>query len=102
MNGSRISAVIFNLDDTLHSGLPAARKIHSLFEFCFSWFQEQVTKDLLKEFFVRYGKVVDMEKENKRVGMIHHESAIAIVKDYHLPITTEQYSQSIMPMYHEK
>jgi len=73
-----------------------------LFEFCLFWFQEQLTKDLLKEFLVRYGKVVDMEKENKRIGMIHHESAIAIVKDYDLPITPQQYTQGIMPMYHEK
>ncbi|KAL4573235.1 hypothetical protein LXL04_020034 [Taraxacum kok-saghyz] len=83
MNGNRISTVIFDLDGTLLN-------------------TEQVTKDLLKEFLVRYGKVVDMEKENKRLGMIHHESAIAIVKDYDLPITPQQYSQSIMPMYHEK
>ncbi|KAI3515537.1 hypothetical protein L1887_14436 [Cichorium endivia] len=83
MNGSRISAVIFDLDGTLLN-------------------TEQVTKDLLKEFLVRYGKVVDMEKENKRLGMIHHESAIAIVNDYDLPITPQQYTQGIMPMYHEK
>ncbi|XP_022025931.1 bifunctional riboflavin kinase/FMN phosphatase isoform X2 [Helianthus annuus] len=57
---------------------------------------------LTQEFLVGYGKVVDMEKENKRMGMIHHQSAIAIVKDYDLPITPQQYSQSIMPMYHER
>ncbi|KAI3732106.1 hypothetical protein L1987_63303 [Smallanthus sonchifolius] len=68
MDGRRISAVIFDLDGTLLN-------------------TEQVTKDLLKEFLVGYGKVVDMDKENKRMGMIHHESAIAIVKDYDLPIT---------------
>ncbi|KAK1412338.1 hypothetical protein QVD17_33508 [Tagetes erecta] len=78
-----ISAVIFDLDGTLLN-------------------TEQVTKDLLKEFLVGYGKVVDMEKENKRMGMIHHDAAIAIVKDYDLPITPQQYSQSIMPMYHQK
>ncbi|KAM0049950.1 putative riboflavin kinase [Helianthus debilis subsp. tardiflorus] len=83
MAGRRISAVIFDLDGTLLN-------------------TEQVTKDLLKEFLVGYGKVVDMEKENKRMGMIHHESAIAVVKDYDLPITPQQYSQSIMPMYHER
>ncbi|KAL7589707.1 hypothetical protein Lser_V15G40612 [Lactuca serriola] len=83
MNGNRISAVIFDLDGTLLN-------------------TEQVTKDLLKEFLARYGKVVDMEKENKRMGMVHHESAIAVVKDYDLPITPQQYTQNIMPMYHEK
>ncbi|XP_076925190.1 bifunctional riboflavin kinase/FMN phosphatase-like [Bidens hawaiensis] len=84
MDGRRsISAVIFDLDGTLLN-------------------TEQVTKDLLKEFLVRYEKEIDTEKENRRMGMIHHESAIAIVKDYHLPITPQQYSQTIMPMYHEK
>lgn len=63
---------------------------------------EQVTKNVLKELLARYGKVVDMEKENKRLGMIHKDSAIAIVKDYQLPITPDQYSQEIMPMYQEK
>lgn len=73
-----------------------------LLKFGLFWFLEQVTKDLLKEFLARYGKVVDMEKENKRMGMVHHESAIAVVKDYDLPITPQQYTQNIMPMYHEK
>lgn len=37
-------------------------------------------------------------------GMVHHihESAIAIVKDYDLPVTPQQYSQSLLPMYHQK
>ena len=70
--------------------------------FCLFWCEEQLTKDLLGEFLAKYGKVVDMDKENKRLGTVHHESAIGIVKDYDLPITPQQYSQSIMPMYHEK
>lgn len=74
-----------------------------LFEFFFSWYEEQLSKDLLKEFLAKYGKVRDMEKENKRLGMTHHEWAIAIVKDYDLPITPKQYSQSIPPtMYYQK
>nr|GEX49330.1 bifunctional riboflavin kinase/FMN phosphatase-like [Tanacetum cinerariifolium] len=83
MNSRPILAVIFDLDGTLLS-------------------TEQVTKDVLKEFLDRYGKVVDMKKENKRIGMVHHESAIAIVKDYDLPVTPQQYSQSLLPMYLEK
>ncbi|XP_024991144.1 bifunctional riboflavin kinase/FMN phosphatase-like [Cynara cardunculus var. scolymus] len=83
MNGRRISAVIFDMDGTLLN-------------------TEQLTKDLLKEFLAKYGKVVDMDKENKRLGTVHHESAIGIVKDYDLPITPQQYTQSIMPMYHDK
>ncbi|KAJ9550310.1 hypothetical protein OSB04_014355 [Centaurea solstitialis] len=83
MEDRRISAVIFDLDGTLLD-------------------TEHVTKDLLKELLVRYGKVVDLDKENKRLGMAHRESSIAIVKDYDLPITPQQYSQIITPMYHEK
>ncbi|PWA43815.1 cof protein [Artemisia annua] len=83
MKGHRISAVIFDLDGTLLN-------------------TELVTQEILKEFLARYGKVVDLEKEKKRFGMIHHESAIATVKDYDLPITPQQYSESIMPMYYEK
>ncbi|XP_024991829.1 bifunctional riboflavin kinase/FMN phosphatase-like isoform X2 [Cynara cardunculus var. scolymus] len=79
----RISAVIFDLDGTLLD-------------------TEHVTKDVLKEVLVRYGKVVDLDKEKKRHGMAHRESTIAIVKDYDLPITPQQYSQIITPMYHEK
>lgn len=67
-----------------------------------SWYAELVTQEILKEFLARYGKVVDLEKEKKRFGMMHHESAIATVKDYDLPITPQQYSESIMPMYYEK
>ncbi|PWA43814.1 cof protein [Artemisia annua] len=43
-----------------------------------------------------------MEKENKRLGMTHDKSAIAIVQDYDLPITPQEYTQEIMPMYYEK
>ncbi|GJW20838.1 bifunctional riboflavin kinase/FMN phosphatase-like protein [Tanacetum coccineum] len=80
MNFHRISAVIFDMDGTLLN-------------------TEQLTKDLLKEFLVRYGRVVDMEKENKRLGMTHDKSAIAIVQDYDLPITPQEYTQEIMPMW---
>ncbi|XP_071691299.1 bifunctional riboflavin kinase/FMN phosphatase-like isoform X2 [Rutidosis leptorrhynchoides] len=34
--------------------------------------------------------------------MLHRESAIATVKDYDLPITPQQYSEAIMPMYYDK
>ncbi|KAK2972151.1 hypothetical protein RJ640_018219 [Escallonia rubra] len=92
MNGSyskshnqatHISAVILDLDGTLLN-------------------TEQATKDILKEFLERHGKVIDVERENKRFGMTHKETAIAIVKDYDLPLTPDQFSQSIMPLYHEK
>ncbi|GJW42785.1 reverse transcriptase domain-containing protein [Tanacetum coccineum] len=34
--------------------------------------------------------------------MVHHESAIVIVKDYDLPVTPQQYSQSLLHMYLQK
>ncbi|CAK9143893.1 unnamed protein product [Ilex paraguariensis] len=80
---THVSAVILDLDGTILN-------------------TEQATRDVLKEFLARYGKVVDRDKENKRLGMIHKESTIAIVKDYDLPITPDQYSHYIMPMYQEK
>ncbi|PSS05651.1 Riboflavin kinase [Actinidia chinensis var. chinensis] len=78
-----VSAVILDLDGTLLN-------------------TEQATKGVLGEFLARYGKVLDMDKEDKRLGMTHKESAMAIVKDYDLPITPDCYSQEIMPMYQEK
>ncbi|GFS34012.1 riboflavin kinase/FMN hydrolase [Actinidia rufa] len=75
-----VSAVILDLDGTLLN-------------------TEQATKGVLGEFLARYGKVLDMDKEDKRLGMTHKESAMAIVKDYDLPITPDCYSQEIMPIW---
>ncbi|KAF7141218.1 hypothetical protein RHSIM_Rhsim06G0131600 [Rhododendron simsii] len=65
-----IAAVILDLDGTLLN-------------------TEQATNGILGEFLARYGKVLDREKEDKRLGMVHNESAISIVKDYELPITPD-------------
>ncbi|KAL0298084.1 UNVERIFIED_CONTAM: Pseudouridine-5'-phosphatase [Sesamum calycinum] len=80
---ARISAVIFDLDGTLLN-------------------TEQVTKSILKEFLAKYGKVQDSDKERKRLGLTFKESSIAIVNDYDLPLTPEQFVQEIVPMYHGK
>ncbi|XP_020555008.1 bifunctional riboflavin kinase/FMN phosphatase isoform X2 [Sesamum indicum] len=80
---ARISAVIFDLDGTLLN-------------------TEQVTKSILKEFLAKYGKVQDSDKERKRLGLTFKESSIAIVNDYDLPLTPEQFVQEIIPMYHGK
>lgn len=68
------------------------------------WYEneEQLTKDILGEFLVRYGKVVDEEKEKKRLGMIQSKAAIGVVSDYDLPVTPQQYIQSVMPMFYDK
>ncbi|KAL2483422.1 Bifunctional riboflavin kinase/FMN phosphatase [Forsythia ovata] len=78
---AHISAVIFDLDGTLLS-------------------TEQVTRDILKDFLAKYGKVPDKEKEKKRLGMANKEAAISIVNDYELPLTPEQFTLEIMPMYY--
>ncbi|GLT61130.1 hypothetical protein SLA2020_338560 [Shorea laevis] len=64
---------------------------------------ERTTKGILKEFFAKYGKEVDGERENKkRLGMTQKESAASICKDYDLPLTPDQYIKEITPMYREK
>ena len=40
-------------------------------------------------------------EEKKRMGMTQKESAAAIVKDYALPLTPDQYIKEITPMYRE-
>ncbi|XP_073024965.1 bifunctional riboflavin kinase/FMN phosphatase-like isoform X2 [Primulina eburnea] len=80
---TRVFAVIFDLDGTLLN-------------------TEQLTKDILKNFLAKYGKIQDNEKEKKRLGMTQKESAIAIVNDYDLPLTPEQFTREILPMYYGK
>lgn len=63
---------------------------------------EVLTKDVLKDLLARYGKEVDYNKEGMRLGVTHKESRLAIIKDYDLPITPEQFTEEIMPMYREK
>ncbi|KAL1560620.1 bifunctional riboflavin kinase/FMN phosphatase-like isoform X1 [Salvia divinorum] len=76
----QISAVIFDLDGTLLN-------------------TEDVTKNVLKNFLAKYGRVQDSDKEKKRLGMTFKESSLTIVNDYDLPLTTEEYVKEILPMY---
>ncbi|KAF5205326.1 bifunctional riboflavin kinase/FMN phosphatase-like, partial [Thalictrum thalictroides] len=80
---TKILAVILDLDGTLLN-------------------TEKATKHILKEFLERYGKVVDRDEEDKRLGMMHMEAVTSIVKDYDLPLTPDQFSKEIMPLYHQK
>ncbi|KAK4487025.1 hypothetical protein RD792_006340 [Penstemon davidsonii] len=82
-DSNNIAAVIFDLDGTLLN-------------------TEQLTKNILKEFLAKYGKVQDNEKEKKRLGVTFNESSLAIVNDYELPLTPEEFGQEIIPMYHGK
>lgn len=64
---------------------------------------ERATKDVLKEFLGKYGKVWEKKREEeKRLGMTQKEYAAAIIRDYGLPLTPDQFIQEITPMYREK
>ncbi|XP_077228209.1 bifunctional riboflavin kinase/FMN phosphatase-like [Tasmannia lanceolata] len=80
---TQISAVIFDLDGTTLN-------------------TEKATKDVLKDFLAKYGKVLDKEKEDNRLGKMHKESAASIVKDYELPLTADEFSKEIIPYYQER
>jgi hypothetical protein len=60
---------------------------------------ERATRDVLKEFLATYGKVPDAAKEVQRLGQMHRESTTGIIADYGLPLTVEQYSAAIYPLY---
>ena len=63
---------------------------------------ERATRGVLKDFLEKYGKVLNMEREEKkRLGMTLKDSAAAIVEDYDLPLTPDQYINEIIPMYRE-
>ncbi|XP_020535604.1 bifunctional riboflavin kinase/FMN phosphatase [Jatropha curcas] len=81
---SKVYAVILDLDGTLLD-------------------TESATKGVLKEFLAKYGKELDKEREeSKRLGMTLQDSAVAIVKDYGLPLTPDQFIHEIMPMYRHR
>lgn len=63
---------------------------------------ERATRGILGEFLAMYGKVPDLEKEEKRLGQMHKESAAEIVRDYELPMSGEEFSEAIMPLYKER
>ncbi|PKA57502.1 riboflavin kinase [Apostasia shenzhenica] len=64
--------------------------------------EERATSGTLKEFLAKNGKVLDPEKEVNRLGKMHKENSKAIVEDYHLAMTPEEFSQAIMPMYQQR
>ncbi|CAL9755628.1 unnamed protein product [Musa acuminata subsp. burmannicoides] len=83
MDADRISAVILDLDGTLLD-------------------TERATGGILEEFLARHGKALDAAMEEKRLGKMHKESAAAIVQDYGLPMTPEEFSEAIMPLFQER
>lgn len=69
---------------------------------CLCVWAEVLNKDVLKDYLEGYGKVVDQKKEDMRSGMSHHEFRLAIIKEYNLLITPEQFTEEIRPMYRER
>lgn len=63
---------------------------------------ERATGGILEEFLARHGKALDAAMEEKRLGKMHKESAAAIVQDYGLPMTPEEFSEAIMPLFQER
>ena len=53
----------------------------------------------MDEFLAAYGKVPDPEKEEKRLGQMYLESTTGIIRDYGLPLTVEEYSKAMHPLY---
>ncbi|KAL1812772.1 hypothetical protein ACET3Z_022837 [Daucus carota] len=80
---AHVSAVILDLDGTLLN-------------------TEVLNKDVLKDYLEGYGKEVDQKKEDMRSGMSHHEFRLAIIKEYDLLITPDQFTEEIRPMYRER
>ncbi|KAL9243759.1 hypothetical protein vseg_017609 [Gypsophila vaccaria] len=80
---TKITAVILDLDGTLLN-------------------TEFVLRSVLKEYLASYGKKLITDGENGRVGKTQKESAAAIVRNYELPVTPEEYLAEINPLYHSK
>ncbi|KAH9622467.1 hypothetical protein KSS87_007971 [Heliosperma pusillum] len=72
---SKISALILDLDGTLLN-------------------TEFVLRSVLKEYLASYGKVLITDNEYARVGKTQKESAAAIVKNYDLPLTPDQWKDA--------
>ena len=56
----------------------------------------------MKELLEKYGKVIDRENEDKKLGMPQLEGAIAVIKDYDLPLSPQQFIDEISPIYRER
>jgi riboflavin kinase / FMN hydrolase len=64
-----------------------------------SWRTERATRDVLTEFLAAYGKVPDAREEEKRLGQMYLESTTGIIRDYGLPLTVDEYSKAMYPLY---
>lgn len=58
-----------------------------------------IVNDVLKVFLGKYGKELDSRLATKIVGKTAPEAAIAIVEDYQLPLSTDEFISEITPMF---
>jgi riboflavin kinase len=75
-----VSCVILDLDGTLLN-------------------TDGVVNDVLKSYLVKYGKQLDGRSATKLVGKTPSEAAAAIVEDYELPLSTDEFLSEITPMF---
>lgn len=61
-----------------------------------------IVNDVLKVFLVKYGKIWDGRGAQKILGMPPFEAAAAIVQDYELPCTTEEFISDINPLFSDR
>ncbi|KAI3988185.1 hypothetical protein MKX01_011974 [Papaver californicum] len=61
-----------------------------------------IVGDILKVLLVKYGKQWDAKMAHRILGKTPIESATAIVEDYKLPCTTDEFMSEITPMFSER
>ncbi|KAM7500842.1 hypothetical protein LguiA_025256 [Lonicera macranthoides] len=78
-----VSCVILDLDGTLLN-------------------TDGIVNDVLKVFLVKYGKQLDGKAAGRIVGKTPSEAAAAIVEDYELPLSTDEFISEITPMFSDQ
>ncbi|KAL4190650.1 hypothetical protein AMTRI_Chr07g76770 [Amborella trichopoda] len=61
-----------------------------------------IVDDILKVYLVKYGKRWDGRGAQKRIGTTPLEAAKAIVEDYELPCTTEEFNAEVTPLFSDQ
>lgn len=61
-----------------------------------------IVNDVLKVFLVKYGKQLDGKAAGRIVGKTPSEAAAAIVDDYGLPLSTDEFISEITPMFSDQ
>ncbi|XP_022886311.1 bifunctional riboflavin kinase/FMN phosphatase isoform X1 [Olea europaea var. sylvestris] len=61
-----------------------------------------IVSDVLKSYLVKYGKQWDGRRAHRIVGKTPYEASAAVVEDYELPISTDEYISEITPRFSEQ